>query len=95
MPEFSRIVSVGQVPEKRPVLCKLIAKPGERKGLAERFDIPDLTYFAANVTLKRSDPSTVMVLGSIEAHISYKQLIAPASTSPGEHRLLAAACVLH
>jgi hypothetical protein len=41
-----------QVPERRPVLCKLLAKEKEREGLAERFDIPELLYFAANVTVR-------------------------------------------
>ena len=52
----SLIFSIGQmkscqVPERRPVLCKLLAKEKEREGLAERFDIPELLYFAANVTV--------------------------------------------
>lgn len=69
-PEFSRVLNIGSVPEKRPVLCKLLAKPSECAGLAERFDIPELSYFSANVTVRRQDPYTILVEGSIEAHIS-------------------------
>jgi hypothetical protein len=42
-----------QIPERRPVLCKLLAKDNERTALALRFDIPEITYFAANVTISR------------------------------------------
>ena len=45
-----------KVPVRRPVLCKLLAKENERAGLAARFDIPELIYFAANVTVTRRDP---------------------------------------
>lgn len=68
-PEFSRILNVGQIPEKRPVLCKLLATEKERRGVAERFDIPDLLYFASNITLSRSDSISILVEGTIEAHI--------------------------
>ena len=53
VPEFSRVLNVGQIPERRPVLCKLLAKEKERAGLALRFDIPEITYFSANVTISR------------------------------------------
>ena len=51
------------------VLCKLLAKEQERVLVAERFDIPELLYFASNVTLSRSDAVTILVEGTIEAHI--------------------------
>lgn len=50
-------------------MCKLLAKDKERIGLAERFDIPELTYFAANVTVARQDPGTIVVKGTIEARM--------------------------
>lgn len=68
-PEFSRCLNVGQV-SRRPVLCKLLAKEGERAALAERFDVPEISYFAANVTLTRQDELTIVVEGSIEAIIT-------------------------
>lgn len=76
-PEFSRTLNVGSVPERRPVLCKLLAKPAERAGLAERFDIPELSYFAANVTVRRQDPYTILVEGTIEAHIQAAASLPP------------------
>lgn len=75
--EFSRILNVASVPEKRAVLCKLLAKPQERAGLATRFDLPELSYFAANVTVRRQDPYTILVAGSIEAHITASALLPP------------------
>lgn len=76
-PEFSRIINVGAVPEKRPVLCKLLAKPAEREGLALRFDLPELSHFAANVTVRRQDPYTILVEGTIEAHITAATQLLP------------------
>lgn len=69
MPEFSRIINVNQVPERRQVLCKLLAKDHERKGLAERFNIPEISYFSANVTLSRRESVSIFVAGALEAHI--------------------------
>ena len=68
VPEFSRVVNVDQIPPRRPVLCRIIAKEEERAGLAERLDIDELPYFAANVTLSRRDQNTVLAEGTIEAH---------------------------
>jgi len=68
-PEFSRCLNVAQV-SQRPVLCKLLAKEGERAALAERFDVPEISYFAANVTITRQDLSTILVEGNIEAIIT-------------------------
>lgn len=76
-PEFSRVLNVGQIPGRRPVLCKLLAKESERAGLAERFDIPELTYFAANVTVSRRDAGSLVVTGDIEAHIKGGDLMEP------------------
>ena len=76
-PEFSRVLNVGQIPGRRPVLCKLLAKESERAGLAERFDIPELTYFAANVTVSRRDAGSLVVTGDIEAHIKGGELMEP------------------
>jgi hypothetical protein len=51
------------------VLCKIIAKEHERKGLAERFDIHQITYLAANVTITRTEVASLLVEGVFEAHI--------------------------
>ena len=68
-PEFSRVLNVNQVPDSRPVLCRLVAKEKERIGLQERFDLPTIAYFSANVTASRPDASSVLIEGSLEAHI--------------------------
>ncbi len=46
-------------------------------GLAARFDIPELIYFAANVTVSRRDPGSIIVTGDIEAHIKGGELMEP------------------
>jgi hypothetical protein len=73
-PEFSRVLNAEQVPPNRPVLCRLVAKEVERAGLAERFDLPNITYFAANVTASRPDSGSVLIEGSLEAHIKVAEL---------------------
>lgn len=75
--EFSRIINVASIPDKRAVLCKLLAKPAERAGLALRFDLPELSYFAANVTVRRRDPYTLLIEGTIEARITASTLLPP------------------
>jgi hypothetical protein len=72
--EFSRVINVAQIPQSKPVLCRLLAKEAERVGLCARFDIPSLPYFAANVTLSVREHS-VFVVGSIEAHIKSGELM--------------------
>jgi len=76
-PEFSRILNVGSIPEKRSVLCKLLAKPSEREGLALRFDLPELTHFAANVTVRRQDPYSIKIAGTIDAQITASSTLLP------------------
>jgi hypothetical protein len=68
-PEFSRILDIAQIAPSREVLCRLLAKPAERDGLAKRFGIDALSYFAANVTVFRDSMTTVSVSGTFEAHI--------------------------
>ena len=46
-------------------------KETERRNLAERFDIPKLELFSANITLRRRDGVSIVVEGSIEAHIRF------------------------
>lgn len=67
--EFSRSLSAAQVTMKRPVLCKIVAKEGERAGLATRFDVFEISYFAANVTITRTDAVSLLIEGELEAHI--------------------------
>ena len=73
--EFSRLVNVNQVPNRRPVLCRIIAKEKERQGLAKRFDITEITYFGANITLTRKDPTSIVVDGVFEAHLKVAELV--------------------
>jgi hypothetical protein len=87
-PEFSRILNVGSIPDKRPVLCKLLAKPAERQGLALRFDLPELSHFAANVTVQRQDPYTIRVEGTIEAHITTPSALLPPQEITGTFETL-------
>ena len=50
-------------------MCKLLAKETERVALAQRFDIPDLVFLGANVTMSRDDPMSITVTGTLEARI--------------------------
>ena len=52
-PEFSRIVNIANIPERKSVLCRLIANPRECSSLAERFEIPEIVSFSSNVTVSR------------------------------------------
>ena len=76
-PEFSRLVNAAQVPAKRSVLCRIVAKENECKGLAKRFDISNITYFGANVTLSRRDSNSIDVSGTFEAHMQVAELVEP------------------
>ena len=73
--EFSRLLNVAQVPQMRPVLCRLLAKPEERLGLSKRFDIPELTYFASNVTVRWQDSASLLVTGRFEARLKSGELL--------------------
>ena len=75
VPEFSRVLNTGQIPRDRPIMCRLLARDKEREGLAERFDMPEITYFSANVTAKRADRSSILVQGNLEAHIKAGKLL--------------------
>ena len=75
VPEFSRVLNTGQIPRDRPVMCRLLARDKEREGLAERFDMPEITYFSANVTAKRADRTSILVQGNLEAHIKAGKLL--------------------
>ena len=87
-PEFSRIINVASVPERRPVLCKLVAKPAEREGLSLRFDLPELSHFAANVTVRRQDPYTILIEGTIEAQITAASQLLPPQEISGSFETL-------
>ena len=73
-PEFSRIINVAQIPARKPVLCRLLAKEEERAGLAKRFDIHKLEYFAANVTISYQDEVSIQVAGRFEARIKVGEI---------------------
>jgi hypothetical protein len=74
-PEFSRIINAAQIPQKRPVLCKLLANENERRKLAQRFDMSEITYFAVNMTVSRRDPETILIDGELEAHVKAGELL--------------------
>lgn len=76
-PEFSRKVNVGKVPFNRPVLCRVIAKEAERQGLCTRFDVFDLQYFGANITLSRQDDVSILIEGILEARIKHADVLDP------------------
>lgn len=73
-PEFSRIINVAQISPQKPTSCRLLAKPDERSGLAKRFDVPDLAYFASNVTLVRNEEYSIQISGSFEARVNYGKI---------------------
>lgn len=73
-PEFSRILNIEQLPPNRPVMCKLVAKETEKLGLANRFDLELISYFAANMTAVRADQRSILVEGSLEAHIKVAEM---------------------
>lgn len=75
--EFSRLVNANQVPQRRSVLCRIVAKEKECQGLAKRFDISELSYFGANVTLIRRDSNSIQVTGTFEAHLKIAELVDP------------------
>eukprot|EP01041_Mallomonas_annulata_P014632 gene14632-31136_t len=68
-PEFSRILNIANIPARRPVLCKILAKDTELQALARRLDTYSVQYLAANVTVQRENPSAILVEGSFEAYI--------------------------
>ena len=67
--EFSRIVNSAQITERRPVLCKVVAKDHERVALAERLDVYQIPYLAANITITRRDRASILVEGVLSAQI--------------------------
>ena len=74
-PEFSRVVNIASLPGNRAVVCKLLAKEKERVGLSERFNIHEIPYFSANVTIQRESKSAITVQGVLEAHVKYSDFI--------------------
>lgn len=73
-PEFSRIINVAQISPLKSTSCRLLAKPEERAGLARRFDVPDIAYFASNVTLARTEEYSVRITGTFEGRVNYGKL---------------------
>lgn len=69
--EFKRVVNIAQIPRKQSILCKLMVKDHEKVSLAKRFDVPEILFFAANLTLTWRDAHSLSISGSIEGHIGY------------------------
>lgn len=72
--EFSRIINVAQIPARKSVLCRVVATDDECKNVAERFDIGNLIYLSANVTISRRDSYSIVVEGNFIARISNGEL---------------------
>lgn len=66
--EFSRIVNVAQIPKKKAILCRLLAKPEELQAIGKRLKLPELTRFSANMTLSWKDSQSIAIQGSFAAH---------------------------
>lgn len=73
-PEFSRVINVAQISPLKPISCRLLARPEERAGLSLRFDVPELAYFASNVTLARSEEYSIRITGQFEGRVNYGKL---------------------
>ena len=52
-PEFSRVLNLNAIPERKPVLCRLLASELECAALAGRYEVPEIIKFGANVTISR------------------------------------------
>lgn len=68
-PEFSRIINAAQVPARKPVICKIVAKEKELAALATRLKVPGLKQFTAEITLSRTDATSILVEGTIVATV--------------------------
>ena len=53
MVKVARIVNIASIPERKSVLCRLVANSKECKDLAERFEVPEIVKFASNITVSR------------------------------------------
>jgi len=73
-PEFSRIVNLANLPEKGREE-HLTSSAAERTALAKRFDLHDLGAFEATVTLTPSTENTVILTGTVTAHLSQRCVI--------------------
>jgi hypothetical protein len=80
-PEFSRVLNIASVPERKSALCRLVANPKECLALADRFEIPEVVSFAANVTVSREQGGVgLYVEGSISAEIGAGSELLPTTT---------------
>ena len=52
-PEFSRVLNLNSIPERKSVLCRLLANEVECAALAGRYEVPEIVKFGANVTISR------------------------------------------
>ena len=80
-PEFSRVLNIASIPERKSALCRLVANPRECLALAERFEIPEVLSFAANVTVSREQGGMGLYIeGSISAEIGAGSELLPTTT---------------
>lgn len=69
-PEFSRVINIAQIPTTNGAHCRLLASQKEREALGKRFHIDDdLLFFSVNMTLLRTKTTTVLVNGTLIAHV--------------------------
>ncbi len=69
-PEFSRPVSIATVFRKGALTLALEASPEERKALARRLGLVDLTLLRADLSLKPWQTDGLMVWGALTAELS-------------------------
>lgn len=65
MKEFSRVINIRQIPFKKPVLCRLIAKGDELLSISHRTNM-NLSELSAMVTLKWKDQQSILVTGKLK-----------------------------
>jgi hypothetical protein len=69
--KFHRKVHISQIPRRKTTVCRLVANETERLYLAKKeFEIPQLDYFAANMSLSFKDPYTLEIIGRVEGKIT-------------------------
>jgi hypothetical protein len=68
--KFNRKVHISQIPRRKTTICRLVANETERLYLAKEFEIPELDYFAANMSLSFKDPYTLAITGRVEGKVT-------------------------
>ena len=53
----------------------IVCQENERSALALRFDIPNIDFFGANVTISRQSSSSILVKGKFDARLRFGELL--------------------